>query len=344
MTNGSPPRPRPDADGANRAAEYRAHLGETLSGFADHPGVVGVLLTGGVARGFADDRSEIDVTLYLTAEAAARWRRGEAPVATGITKREDYLYDVKTVDIEAAAAREWSETAQWDASYAEVLYDPEGRVTSLLESKCAPPGPERASELLFSAWWYARLTTDCWRDRGDPIQSHLVLSEAIRPLLRAVFVANGEYVPHEKWLANLSRSLEWTPRDWHERLGEAVRTGPLTAEAVARRQAVVLGLWRDVDREVRSAFDESLPVAATQRSFYEPLARLLEDSRVPLATWESEYGLELLSQDPFHDIATLCEDAVVLEESALADVEPGDLYEWHYEVLEAARGEWADRD
>ena len=36
------------------------------------------------------------------------------------------IYDVKYVDFNAERARDWDDTELWDASYAEILFDPEG--------------------------------------------------------------------------------------------------------------------------------------------------------------------------------------------------------------------------
>lgn len=51
-----------------------------------HGGVVGIVLSGGVARGYADESSELDLTIFLTPSTYDRWvNQLEAPVAWGDT-------------------------------------------------------------------------------------------------------------------------------------------------------------------------------------------------------------------------------------------------------------------
>ena len=54
------------------------------------------------------------------------WQSGKPPISVGITRLAGQLYDVKYVDFNAERARDWDDTELWDASYAEILFDPEG--------------------------------------------------------------------------------------------------------------------------------------------------------------------------------------------------------------------------
>lgn len=83
-----------------------------------------------------------------------------------------------------------------------------------MEMKLAdPPRRLQAEGPLFQCWWYFRLAGDIWIHRGDTVQGHAMLNKAATQLIEALFSANCEHVPHEKWLIHFSRSLAWTPRD-----------------------------------------------------------------------------------------------------------------------------------
>ena len=106
-------------------------------------------LNGGLSRGYADQLSEIDVTIYLTPEAFDAWESGKTPIATGICVLNGQLYDIKYVDCVAEAARGWEPVTLWDASYAEILYDSQGHLHQLFASKLAHrPEPGEAEGLL----------------------------------------------------------------------------------------------------------------------------------------------------------------------------------------------------
>jgi len=66
-------RPKPTISSRNEYDAYLCQAQEFASRFATCMGVVGVLLTGGVARGYADHFSELDLAVYLTQQRFEEW-------------------------------------------------------------------------------------------------------------------------------------------------------------------------------------------------------------------------------------------------------------------------------
>ena len=329
------PRPFVHIKATNRLSTYRQHLEAHLPDFRVLDGVVGITLNGGMSRGYADQLSEIDVTIYLEAPTYADWQSGNAPLPLGICIIDGMLYDIKVVDIEAERTRTWEDDALWDASYAEILHDPAGRVAQLLERKLRQfPTPEMAGGFLFQCWWTFRLATDIWLLREDALQGHQMLNQAVVDLTKAVFLANREFVPHEKWLIHLSRSLQWTPDDWPDRLANAMRTGDLSLASLRQRQRVIETLWDEVDVFARRDFP-ALPVRVMQKSVYDLLLMLAEKERVAIATWQSVSTLDALNRAPFFGIARVEGEWIVLDRAKLLALDPGAMYVWHYEVVQA---------
>ena len=329
-------RPCVQLSSPNQAAPLRGHLAAVLPDIAALPGVVGITLNGGLSRGYADQLSEIDLTLFLDANAYAEWQSGRAPLALGITRIGGTLFDLKIVEMAAEQARPWAGVELWDLSYAEILHDPRGLLAALFAEKLARrPQPCEAEGPLFRCWWHWRLAGDIWIHRGDALQGHFALNEALAPLLEALFLANGEYVPHGKWVVHMSRSLAWTPADWERRLVQAMSTGDLGAAALVSRQQVLAGLWSEVDGRVAAACDPDLPVRAMQKTFYDLLSWLSRRGRVPLVEWQARRGLSLLNQRPFYGVACIEGEDVVLDRVKLAALGPDDLYEWHLEIARA---------
>jgi hypothetical protein len=335
-------RPYVQIEAANQITPLRRHLQEMLPRFAAFEGVVGLTLNGGLSRGYGDHLSEIDVTFFLTPEAARRWQTGRTPIAVGITVLSGQLYDIKFVDHVAERERAWEDVTLWDASYAEILYDPQSLIQALFDEKLADgPDPGAAEGLLMSCWWYFELAGGIWIHRRDALQGHLMLNQAVIPLVQALFVANREYIPHDKWLLHLSRSLEWRPTDWEGRLGAAMSPGDLTIESLSARQAVIRRLWEEVDERTRDTYFPHLPVYMMQKTTYEQLKRLVDAGSMTVEDWRARTGRDVPNGDPFHPIIRLEEGRIILDRDALLSLGPQDMYAWHYAVLRAVAQEWA---
>lgn len=333
-------RPAVKIDTPNQLDALRAHLDQRLSQFAALPGVVGITLNGGLSRGYADHLSEIDVTFFLTPETHQQWRVGKAPLGTGIQMIDGVLYDLKLLNLEDERARDWEMVTLWDTSYAEILHDPTGAITALFAEKLARrPAPEDAGGPLFAAWWYFELAGNIWIHRGDPLQGHMMLTQAVVELVKALFLANGEYIPHEKWLIHLSRTLKWTPPDWEARLTSALCDLAPTADNLLQRQRLIASLWHDIDRHLISLCLTDYPpeLQFSHQYFFDLLAWLTENSPVSMADWQSRAGLDMLNNAPFNTCVRLEGEQVTLDRDRLANMTEADVYRWHYAIIEAVR-------
>ena len=331
-------RPYVQIESENKNAAFRRHLKKMLPEFKALPGVVGLTLNGGLSRGYADHLSEIDVTFYLTSEAFKDWQSSKPPIPVGITRLAGQLYDIKYVDFSAEKARDWDDTELWDASYAEILFDPEDLLHSVFAEKLAErPEPSKAGNLLMSCWWYFRLSGDIWIHRGDVLQGHYIFNQAVTKLVQALFVANQEYIPHEKWLLHLSRSLRWMPENWEERLNAAMSTGDLTIESLKSRQVIIANLWREIDRYIIENYYPHLPVHMMQKTTYERLKLLAKEGSIPKDEWQMKTGSGIPGGDPFYPIFKLEDDQLIFDPQAFLTIDEDNMYDWHYEVLWALK-------
>lgn len=329
-------RPYVQVDAKNQSAALRRHLEQLLPHFTGFPGLEGITLNGGLSRGYADHLSEIDVTFYLTPEGYNHWQNGKTPIAVGITVLKGQLYDVKYVDFVAEHARAWDAVTLWDASYAEILHDTNNLLHALFAEKLRErPEPGVAEGLLMSCWWYFELAGEIWIQRGDALQGNYIFNQAITPLVQALFVANREYIPHEKWLLHMSHSLAWRPADWKNRLAAALSTGDLTVPSLIARQSAIRGLWQDVDRRIVEQYYPTLPVHMMQKTSYEQLKLLVDAGTMTVAEWRTHTGCEVPNWDPFHPVIALDGDRITVNHAALLGIGPDAMNSWHYEVLQA---------
>ncbi len=74
-------RPYVQIEAKNKIEALRQHLDDTLPMLKTLPGIVGIILNGGMSRGYADHLSEVDVTLYLDTDSYNVWQKGKAPIS-----------------------------------------------------------------------------------------------------------------------------------------------------------------------------------------------------------------------------------------------------------------------
>jgi predicted nucleotidyltransferase len=314
-----------------------AALQHKLKDIESLEGVCGITLNGGMSRGYADHLSEIDIVIYLDENIYNLWSNGKSPVASGITRFDNYLYDIKIVNMEEEKQKNWDSIALWDLSYAKILYDPRGELKKLIENKLKnKPKPIQAEGLLFSCWWYFRLAGDIWIHRGDIAQGHYMLNGAVTKLLEALFKVNGEYNPHEKWIIHFSRTLSWTPVQWEERLLEAMNTGNFSKESLVKRQTVIEKLWEEVDSYITKNECGNFKLRIMQKTFYDLTLMLLKNDFLLVEEWEKYAGLSLLSSEPFHSFVTVANDQIIVDKEKALSIKPEDLFSWHFEVLKQA--------
>lgn len=304
------------------------------------PGVVGITLNGGLSRGYADHLSEIDIVIYLKKKHFENWHKTKTPLPLGIVKLAGYLYDIKIVDFESEEKRIWDSVSLWDLSYSKILFDPKGKIEQLMKDKlsCTPKADE-AEDLLFSAWWYYRLAGDIWIHRGNALQGHYMLNKAVVPLIEALFIANSEYIPHEKWIVHMSRSLYWKPEHWEDKLVKALDTGDLSIQSLISRQAAIESIWREIDEYLISKEYSGFKLYFCQRGFYSLLKFLVDKETVTIKEWESMSNIMTLNCEPFYSIVTIDNEVIVLDKERLLSIRPEDMYYMIFNVVQYARDE-----
>ena len=331
-------RPSVKLNSKNIVDELLEALNKSLYKFTDLKGVVGIILDGGLSRGYGDHLSEIDVIIYLSKREFLEYRDGKCPFALGITVIDGYLYDIKLADFEEEVKRDFDSVGLWDLSYAKIFYDPEGKIKDFINQKISKPvNISGAGGLLWNAYWNYKLAGDIWIHRQDVLQGHYVFNNAITPLISALFVANKEHIPHDKWLIHMSRSLSWKPDDWDILLIGAMNTGACSVQSLIDRQQCIDKLWNSVNQKLCEMSNFNGELDFTQKSSYELLIMLISKDEYTIDEWISLESLEELNYEPIHSIFQRSGDKIVLNKARLLSLKPEDMYIWMYQIANEAR-------
>lgn len=319
-------------------------LKTSLDGFIGE-GVIGVILDGGLSRGYGDYLSEIDVVVYLDEAHFKKYQYGICPFPLGIAMIDGFLYDIKILDFEAEKQKKYDSVALWDLSYAKILYDPQSQVAAFMEEKLKEPvRVASAGGLMWEAWWHYKLAGDIWIHRGDCLQGHYIFNLAIRPLLGALFIVNEEYIPHDKWLIHMSRSLSWTPENWDTLLTGAISTGDNTLQSLKYRQQCIDAIWSSIDKKICSIVGFKAGLSITQKASYDNLLRVTAKDVYTIAEWEELTNLNSLNYEPVRSAFYRDGDRIVFDKERFLNLCPSDMYIWMYEIADAVRKDKTNKE
>ncbi|MEM0376643.1 MAG: nucleotidyltransferase domain-containing protein [Thermofilum sp.] len=206
---------------------------EISSAFVGKRGVVGIVYLGGLARGYFDVHSDVDIVVYKRRGARIGWPREKEYEYGG------FAIDLEVRDYERDLYRRWSFEERWVFLHALVRYDPQGLVRRLFELKVPLSESERRrllEEELAKARW-SLSDVDAWLHRGDPLSAHFVAITSLKHFLRALAVYNGIPPPPDKWLLHAVSSLEEKPPQLIQ-LAQDVLVAPSLAELERKKAAL----------------------------------------------------------------------------------------------------------
>ncbi len=315
-------------------------LHKNMGNIKKFDGIAGIMLDGGMSRGYADYLSEIDVVIFLHDKEFQSYKEEKTPIALGITKMEGYLYDIKVLNYEEEWRKEYDSIALWDMSYAKILYDTNGELKSLFDRKLKAVRDVSAAEgLMFEAWWNYKLAGDIWLHREDILQGHYCLNNAVKPLLSALFIANSEYIPHDKWLIHMSRTLEWKPLPYDELLQGILHTGDMNLESLYKRQKSLECFWNAINDKLCGMLDFNNGLKLMHRGVFQNLERIIEKDSFTLSEWKEFSSISSLNYEPLFSFTEIKDGMVMIDRNKLNTLGEKDLYDWFYDVVKAVRQE-----
>ena len=292
---------KPTIGSPNDHAAFFRQAQDFADRFAAHEGVVGVLLTGGVARGYADHFSEIDLAVYLMSSAFEAWTRsGLAPYAEGDSCLDGWHVDFDYLCYEDELQAEWDQVKRWDRSHAVVLHDPQRLMRELLAVKAMLTNEEKrrlaSRYLVLYGDYFLLFVVPSWLHRGDVLAAHHCLNIAFDSLIKAVFLANDELIPFDKWTLNLSYTLAWTPSNWRQRIEQALLVRETSISDVERRLTLLSNLLAECKARQFGAKEKGLGIIEAQK--LEMLCVVREQGAMAASEFDRRFGLRRAIQSP----------------------------------------------
>ena len=160
-----------------------------------------------------------------------------------------------------------------------------------------------------------------------------MIQKTIKPLISALFLANNECIPHDKWLVHMSKTLGWKPAGWNKDLTRALSTGNFDLQSLVTRQEAIAGLWAAIDEKLRE--EAGTKIRMMQKYFYEMLQLLVEKGNMSITEWEGVSSVGMINSQPFHDVVSIEDGRIFLDVEKLLALGPSYMYSWFYEIVEA---------
>jgi len=237
--------------GKNRIEEPRKIAAQIVSDISSLEGVSGLVFEGGLARGFMDKYSDLDITVLLAKEDEGLVERIRK-IASHAEKHGGIDVDLEVHQMDELK-RKWSEIERWDYSHAQIVLDADGEVRKLLEEKLSVSTEFWVRRIVICSVlqsWYCcpQRKADCtiaemWIDRGDPISAHYCVNYGVDLMLKTLFALNREFWPPQKWRIFHSYQLRWTPDGYRGLLEEAIKLRSTSEDELARRLRALRSIW-----------------------------------------------------------------------------------------------------
>jgi predicted nucleotidyltransferase len=228
---------------------------DVVSQLMGHDSVVGVLFTGGIARGFADKYSDVDVHVFISEEDASVHEQVKA-ITSEIEDRQGFETDIEVHVFDSFMEQEWNEYLRWDLSNSKIAFDRQGMLSSLLAERLKMNEEEwklRVARAMIYLSWYSfpersdiPSMIDLWDDRGDPASAQYAVSYALELIVEILYALNRSYLPAPKWRLHYIKNLEWVPEGFWIGLEEGMLIREISVEDARRRASSLLSIWKDL--------------------------------------------------------------------------------------------------
>lgn len=190
----------------NRYSEFLSIAKSISKKISRIEGVVGILATGGVARGYCDDYSDLDLIVYADDKVA---KEIETYIAVGYLMYKEIGLDTPVELYQKALNHSspsgyWSQVMRWDRANSQILFDTENRIRDLLKGKLVFPDWEQKKLLekhRQAVQDHLKYNFEMWGKRGDLVNLANSLVRATEHVILWIYAKRKRFQPYlPKWL------------------------------------------------------------------------------------------------------------------------------------------------
>ena len=192
--------------GKNRYKEFLSAAKVISKKISKIEGVVGILATGGIGRGYCDDYSDLDLIVYVDDK---RVKKIEKYIAVGSLIYKDIALDTPVESYQRALkhkspSKYWSQVMRWDRENSQILFDTEHKIENLLKEKLVYPDWEQKKLLKKyneGVEDHLKYNFEMWEKRGSLINLADSLIKATEYIILWIYAKNKKFQPYlSKWL------------------------------------------------------------------------------------------------------------------------------------------------
>lgn len=192
--------------GVNRYREFLSAAKIIAGKISRIEGVVGILGTGGIGRGYCDDYSDLDLIVYVD---HSRVKEIDKYIAVGGVRYKEIELDTPVESYQKALnqkspSKYWSQVMRWDRQNSQLLFDTDDRIANLLKEKLVFPDWEQKK--LVATYRedvdeYLNYNFKLWEMRGRVINLADCLIRAAEHIILWIYAKNKKFQPYApKWL------------------------------------------------------------------------------------------------------------------------------------------------
>ena len=240
--------------GENLLDRFKPVAERLVSEISSLKNVSGVVLLGGLARGFMDKYSDLDITVLLETSDSSLKQHIRRICAKDKLRGLDL--DLEIYALADFKAKVWDDMDRWEYSHAKIAFDPEGKTRKAIADKLKVPKSfwiERiAAEVEHLKWYCCSLdesvgtVSEAWVERGDLAAAHYCLNNTSEVMLELAFALNREFLPSPKWRLYYSYKLRRLPEGFKEDMIEAMKIDSISLEEFKRRLKILRDIWTKI--------------------------------------------------------------------------------------------------
>lgn len=192
-------------DGTNVNRMFRKAARVISGKIATIEGVIGIVAVGGVARGYSDEYSDLDLIVYADRTAV---RSIATYIAVGFLAHKGVSFDTPVESYQAVRRRRvpsdyWCQELRWTLAEGDIMYDTGGRIAELIAEKVVFPEYERKrlmDEHFHEVDEILNYLYPTWQLRGDVHHLGYLMRLATEHIIRWCYARNQCFRPYmTKW-------------------------------------------------------------------------------------------------------------------------------------------------